>query len=298
MATILTTPEQVATALADAPSMPVPNAMLMVTPEYFSVDYIINPHMEGNIGTVDKNEARWEWEVVRDKFRNFGLNVHEIPGQPELPDMVFSANQSLPYIDSKGNKHVIMSIMHSSHRKDEVPFLEQWYRRNKYNIHYLNPENVSDFEGMGDAIWHFKKKLLWGGFGYRSSPNAYEQISDKFDVPVVMLELKHPEFYHLDTCFCVLNADSVLICPPAFTDEGLELIHAGFKNVIKAPEVEARSLFACNAACPDGRNVVIQKGCKQVNHMLKNHGFAFHEVNTSEFLKSGGSVFCMKLMLW
>ncbi|MDG5767437.1 arginine deiminase-related protein [Balneolales bacterium ANBcel1] len=298
MATILTSSGQVQSVLKSAPDIPVPKELLMVTPDHFSVEYIINPHMSGNIGTVDKEKARWEWEVVRDKFRNLGLLIHELPGQPGLPDMVFSANQSLPILDNNGRKHVLMSIMHSEQRQEEVPYIEQWYRRKGYEVHYLNPDRVSDFEGMGDAIWHFRKRVLWGGFGYRSSPAAYEQISAEFDIPVVMLELKHPSFYHLDTCFCILNSDTVLIYPPAFTAEGLELIHAGFSNILEAPAREAEELFACNATCPDGRNVIIQKGCKEVNQQLKKQRFAFHEVDTTEFLKSGGSVFCMKIMLW
>lgn len=298
MARILQTPDQVRSALAESSPLEAPARVLMVTPDHFSVDYIINPHMEGNIGTVDQNEARWQWEVIRDKFRNFGLQLHELPGEPGLPDMVFSANQSLPLLDKSGRKHALMSIMHSEQRQEEVPFFEQWYRRNGYEIHHFDTDQISDFEGMGDAIWHFKKRLIWGGFGYRSSPAAYEYIAEKFDIPVVILELKNPSFYHLDTCFCVLNTDTVLVYPPAFTSEGMELIRAGFNNVIEAPPSEAEELFACNAACPNGRNVVIQKGCKEVNQALKKHKFAFHEVDTSEFLKSGGSVFCMKMMLW
>jgi N-dimethylarginine dimethylaminohydrolase len=212
--------------------------------------------------------------------------------------MVFTANQSLPYIDPDGRKHAVMSIMHSEQRKEEVPYFEQWYRRHAYKVHYLDAGKIPDFEGMGDAIWHFKKRILWGGYGYRSSQRVYETISENLGVPVVMLELVHPAFYHLDTCFCVLNDKSVLIYPQAFTKDGLELIHAAFSTVIEAPEKEAQELFACNACCPDGKNVIIQKGCHEVNKALKQHGFAFHEVDTGEFLKSGGSVFCMKLMLW
>ncbi len=298
MAEIITSKDALIQTLKQADPMPAPGEVLMATPKHFSVEYVINPHMEGHIGTVDKVKARWQWEVVRDKFRNLGMKVHELEGEPGFPDMVFAANQSLPYIDPKGHKHALMSIMHSEQRKEEVPYFEQWYRQHGYELHYLNPDKISDFEGMGDAIWHFKKRLLWGGYGYRSSRHAYEAISESFDVPVVLLELIHPSFYHLDTCFCTLNDKSVLIYPPAFTKDGLELIHAAFPTVIEASKKEAIQMFACNACCPDGRNVIIQKGCREANKALKKHGFAFHEVDTSEYLKSGGSVFCMKLLLW
>ena len=191
-----------------------------------------------------------------------------------------------------------MSIMHADQRKDEVAYIEQWFRQAGYEIHYLDDAKIDDFEGCGDAIWHTGKQLLWGGFGYRSSIKAYNTISETFDLPIIALELVDETFYHLDTCFCVLDEETVLIYPDAFTDEGKALIHALFDNVIAATEYEAKKRFACNATCPDGKNVIIQQGCTDVNKNLRDAGFAVHEVNTGEFLKSGGSVFCMKQMVW
>lgn len=284
--------------LSELADMPLPDSVLMVKPDFFSVDYVINPHMEGNIGKVDKEKAWLQWEELRNTFRHLGFGIHAIEGQQGLPDMVFSANQSLPYVDERQKKHVIMSIMHSAQRKEEVPFLEQWYRQHGYQMEYLDPDRTPDFEGMGDAIWHSGKKLLWGGYGYRSSLEAYEQIRQFFDVPIIALELRQEDFYHLDTCFCSLNSESALIYPGAFTNEGLKLIKKLIPNIYEADEQEARNLFACNAACPDGKHVIIQKGCKKTTKKLSKAGFEIIELDTSEYLKSGGSVFCMKMMLW
>ena len=254
--------------------------------------------MTDNVGRVDKVEAKTEWDILENTFEQIGISVHQIEGEEGLPDMVFCANQSLPFIGIDGDKHVIMSIMHADERKDEVAYIEQWYRQNGYEIHYLDEGSIEDFEGCGDAIWHTGKRLLWGGYGYRSSVQAYETVAETFGVPVIALELVDESFYHLDTCFCVLNEDTVLIYPEAFTDEGLALINEVFDNVIHASKYEATELFACNATCPDGKNVIIQKGCTDVNKKLRDAGFAVHEISTGEFLKSGGSVFCMKMMVW
>ncbi|MDZ7695236.1 MAG: hypothetical protein U5K69_29670 [Balneolaceae bacterium] len=88
----------------------------------------------------------------------------------------------------------------------------------------------------------------------------------------------------------------MLIYPAAFTEQGLALINE-FGEVITANEHEAKKLFACNATCPDGKNVIIQKA---VPTLIKNCATPaqVHEVDTSEYLKSGGSVFCMKQLLW
>jgi N-dimethylarginine dimethylaminohydrolase len=278
--------------------MPVPSEVLMVKPTYFDVEYVINPHMKDNVGQVDKMQAQNEWEHLADGYEEVGFRVHQIDGIRGMPDMVFCANQSLPFVDAAGNRKVIMSIMFADQRKKEVDAIEKWYRSQGYEILHLDPDKVSNFEGMGDAIWHFRKRLLWGGYGFRSSLEAYEQVSELLDTPVIALELVEDKFYHLDTCFCSLDEKNVLVYPDAFTDQGMELIHAVYDNVIEATSYEAEKLFAVNAACPDGKHVLIQQGCTDVNQKLRDAGFAVHEFSTYEFIKSGGSVFCMKMMLW
>ncbi len=298
MPDVITTADQLHFSLADIPKMPLPGHAVMVKPTYFSVEYVINPHMADNVGMVDKMEAQTEWEVLKSTFSQIGIEPEVLDGQESLPDMVFCANTSLPFVDEEGDRHVIMSIMHADQRKQEVPFIEQWFRQAGYKIYFLEDDAIDNFEGCGDAIWHTGKRLLWGGYGYRSSEKAYARISETFEVPVVALQLVDETFYHLDTCFCVLDEKTALIYPEAFTDGGLELINNLFEKVIRASQYEATELFACNASCPDGRNVIIQQGCTDVNKNLRDAGFAVHEVRTYEFLKSGGSVFCMNQMVW
>lgn len=298
MRKMITSADQIDFKIGDLPRMPVPKHVLMVEPTYYDVEYVINPHMVDRVGTVNPVQAQKEWEQLADGFQKIGLKIIQLAGVPGLPDMVFSANQSIPFIDENGRRKVVMSIMHTEQRAKEVSHIEKWYHKNNYDVFHLDPEKVEDFEGMGDALWHFKRKLMWGGYGFRTSLAAYEQISGIFNVPVILLELSDERFYHLDTCFSSLDETSVLIYPPAFNEKGLEMIYKVFDNVIEAPEDEAIRLFAVNATCPDGKNVLIQKGCTVVNRKLEDHGFTVHETNTGEFLKSGGSVYCMKMLLW
>jgi N-dimethylarginine dimethylaminohydrolase len=298
MAKVITSLDQIDFKRTDLRRMPLPDQVLMVKPTYFDVEYVINPHMADQIGQVDTMQAENEWEHLRDGFKELGFKVHVLDGVKGYPDMVFCANQSLPFLDADGNRQVLMSIMHSEHRKGEVQHIEKFYKKEGYKIHHPDPEGIESFEGMGDALWHAKRGLIWGAYGFRSSLEAYEQISELFDVPVIVLELQNEKFYHLDTCMCILNEKSVLIYSDAFSDEGIELIKSMFDTVIEATSYEAEKLFAVNAVCPDGKNVMIQQGCTDVNQKLRDAGFYVHEYSTYEFLKSGGSVFCMKMMLW
>lgn len=298
MSRVYTSANQIDFNISELPVMPVPSKVLMVKPTYFDVEYIINPHMKGQVGDVDKMQAQNEWDHLVEGFKELSLDVEILDGVKGLPDMVFCANQSLPFIDEAGNKKVVMGIMKTDQRKPEVDAIEEWFKNKNYEILQLDHEEVKSFEGMGDAIWHSKRQLLWGGYGFRTSVSAYEQLSDLLEVPVIALQLTDESFYHLDTCMCMLNESTTLIYPGAFTDEGLEIIHRLYDTVITASKYEAEELLAVNAVCPDGKNVLIQQGCTDVNKKLRDAGFSVHEFSTYEFLKSGGSVFCMKLLYW
>ena len=298
MSRIYTSVDQIDFKISELPTMSVPSRVLMVKPTYFDVQYVINPHMKGQIGDVDKIQAQNEWDHLVDGFEELGLDVQILEGEKDLPDMVFCANQSLPFCDENGEKKIVMGIMRTPQRKPEVDVIERYFQKLDYEILHINQEKAQHFEGMGDAIWHFRRKLLWGGYGFRSSKMALEQVSGLLDTPVIALELTDEAFYHLDTCMCMLNDTTVLIYPDAFSGEGIELIHSLFENVLVATKYEAEKLLAVNATCPDGKNVLIQQGCTDVNKNLRDAGFSVHEFSTYEFLKSGGSVFCMKLLFW
>ena len=280
------------------PPIPLPGRVLLTTPTFFDVEYVINPHMEGHIGNVDTERARAQWEALRDAYKDLGIDVTVLEGAKGLPDMVFCANQTLPYRTPGGNQGVVLSRMHAPQRKNEVPYYKLFFEGEGYEIQHLDETLPGHFEGMGDALWHPGRYLLWGGYGYRTNRAVYDALSERLGFPVLPLHLTDPDFYHLDTCLCPLDETTALIYPGAFQPEGLELIHAHFDQVLEAPASEARELFACNAHSPDGENVIIQRGCTETNQQLSEAGYEVIEVDTDEFLKSGGSVFCMKLMYW
>ena len=298
MKNVYTKADQIDFSVNDLPVMPAPSNVLMVHPTYYDIKYVINPHMSKNVGAVDKMQALNEWKHIYDGFEELCFNVNAINGIRDLPDMVFCANQSLPYVGKNGRKGVLMGVMNSDYRKPEVKRIQKYFEDQNYEIQQVSDDHGESFEGMGDALWHFKKRLIWGGYGFRTTVGAYEEISEKLDTPVLALELVDDKFYHLDTCMSVLSEDSVLIYTDAFTETGLEMIYKMFDSVIEASKYEAENLFAANASCPDGKNVLIQQGCTDINKKLRDAGFSVHEYSTYEFIKSGGSVFCMKLLYW
>ncbi len=273
----------------------VPHRILMCHPTYFEVKDAKNEFMSGNIGGVDKSKALSQWNQLKDTFESCGFPVELIEPGADLEDMVFTANQVLPALDKHGKPLVVLGRMTYESRTKEVPYFEKWFRDQGYGVLEL-PSQCSRFEGGGDGVWHPEKQLLWLGFGSRTDESCCDAIVQMLQTPVVKLKLVSQKFYHLDTAFAVLNADSVMIYPPAFDQAGLSLIRNYFQNVIEVSESDANN-FACNALALD-RYVVLQQGSQAVCGDLSRLGFSPVEVDTSEFMKSGGSVFCMKQMVY
>lgn len=274
-----------------------PKTMLMVSPEYFEVKYSINPHMldkDGQLNKIDKTKALQQWTGLKSTFETLGMSVEVIPGQEDLPDMVFCANQTFPFTKN-GERHILLSEMDSEYRQPEVQFFESWAKNKTYTIHKLNNK---PFEGMGDALWNYETNTIFAGYGFRTTPAVYSEIEKIVDQKIITFELKDSRFYHLDTCLAILNKDTAAYVPEAFTQEGLSTLNQNFSNLIAVPLDEAEAALAGNMCTPNGKDIIIQQGALKTNQALNDNGFNVLEVETSEFLKSGGSVFCMKQLLF
>lgn len=278
-----------------------PKRILLCDPKHFEVKDNKNPFMEGNLNNVDRELAVSQWNAIKHLYESLGSEVQVLDAVEGFEDMVFTANQVLPFHSQFGKAQVLLAEMRHPSRQREVPYFAKWFESHEYGIHRLSDVHGGDsqlpkFEGQGDAIWHPNKNLLWGGYGQRTDQNAYELVAKIVESPVAKLKLAHPRFYHLDTCFCVLDEQSVMIFEPAFDAEGLALIRHYFKNVVSVPEVEANN-FVCNSVVIDKR-VLVQKGSPLTSAMLKELGFEVVDIDVSEFMKSGGGIFCLKMMIY
>jgi len=258
----------------------------MVSPDAYDVTYAINPHMkdaDGRLKRVDRANAVRQWNELRTTFERIGCDVHVVPSDARFPDMVFCANQTFPF----GDKRVLMSRMHAPERRGEVDLLRDAFVALGYA-----PIDLAEgtLEGAGDLVRDGDR--IFAGHGFRS--DALDEVARITGEPLVRLRLVDPRFYHLDTCLAILGRGRAAYVRCAFDDESLTRLRARF-DLVEIDEDEAARLLACNLFCPDGENVVIQKGCTRT--IAKLGAFRVHEVDTSEFLKAGGSVFCMKQVL-
>lgn len=274
-----------------------PKNVLMVSPDFFDVTYAINPYMvdksSGDLKQIDKNLAHEQWQKLRKAYTDLGLTVHIINGQAGFPDMVFSANQTFPFYKN-GKLQFVMSRMKSDFRQREVDFFRAWCV--DQNIEYYEIPHGLTFEGMGDALWNYETDEIFGGYGFRTDRAVYDWLSDLTQKPVIKLHLINDNFYHLDTALCVVNRDTALYVPKAFSTESIDKLCLKFKNLLAVPEGEAHSCLAVNACSVDDHNVLVEKHAIMTQKLLRERGFELKLFDTSEFIKSGGSVFCLKLL--
>jgi N-dimethylarginine dimethylaminohydrolase len=265
------------------------HVFLMCPPEYFTVVYVINPWMHGNLRKIDNAMARQQWRSLYDTLTDHAT-VRLVLPQPGSPDMVFTANAGIV----KG-RNFIVSRFRYPERQYEEPYFADWFMDRGYDVS-LMPRDVP-FEGAGDALFDRGDEVLWMAHGHRSISAAREVLHARLGLEVATLRLVDQRFYHLDTCFCPLEGGYLMYYPPAFDDDSRALIE---KRVPAARRIaigeEDALAFACNAVNIDDK-VVVNRATSAFVKALGAKGFEVVQTPLSEFMKAGGSAKCLTLRL-
>ena len=116
--------------------------------------------------------------------------------------------------------------------------------------------------------------------------------------PVALLKLVNERFPRLDTCFCPLTQEAVLIYPSAFDAASLELVFRLFPVVITASEPEAIRQMVCNAVVIAGRTAIMQRGAPHAARHVAAMGLEVVLVDLSEFIKGGGGAHALNVSIY
>jgi N-dimethylarginine dimethylaminohydrolase len=256
---------------------------LMCPPEYFTVQYAINPWMHPD-EPVDLALARHQWEQLRQAYTDLGHTVRIIDPEPGLPDMVFAANGAT-VIDRK----VLGASFKFAERHEEAIAYMNWFRRQGYQV--AEPQRMN--EGEGDIV--YTGRAIIAGYGFRTDPEVRDEVEKLFGLPVISVKLVDPKFYHLDTAMVVLDHRTAAYYPAAFDEAGQDAIAAHFPELIEAKDTDAETLGL--NAISDGRNVVMPAQARELADQISAAGFNVVPVDLSEFRKSGGGPKCCTLEL-
>src|SRR5438105_15254972 len=89
--------------------------VLMCPPDYYDVEYVINPWMEGNIHRSSRERAMEQWRALADILKE-RADVQFAEPQPGLPDMVFTANAGVAL-----GRDAVLSHFYFKERRGEQP---------------------------------------------------------------------------------------------------------------------------------------------------------------------------------
>lgn len=260
---------------------------LMCSPQFYEVDYVINPWMEGNVHKSSLERAQEQWHGLYQKISE-RANVDLVKPQPGWPDMVFTANAGLIL----GDQVVLSRFLHPE-RQGEEPFFKEWFEAQGHTVHVLPPD--LPFEGAGDALLDREGRWLWAGYGFRTELDSHALVAEWLGIEVLSLHLMDERFYHLDTCFCPLTGGYLLYYPPAFDSYSNRLIEmrvpADKRIAIDEPDAIN---FACNAV-NIGQTVIMNQTSDGLKAQLAAAGFEVVETPLTEFLKAGGAAKCLTL---
>lgn len=259
--------------------------ILMCPPEYYGIEYEINPWMSRSRASV-KDRAEKQWRGLHDTLVGLGVQVELMTPQPGLPDLVFTANAGVVF----GQRFISSSFRHEV-RARETPHFDAWFAEHGFTVEHL-PEGMH-FEGAGDAL--FCGKTLFAGYRIRSDARGHQHLGKMLNVQVLPVELVDLRFYHLDTCFCPLAPGEAIYFPPAFDAYGRRVIQSHIPKLIEVVEDEAVR-FACNAVIV-GKKVILNTGSERLAADLRNWGYDCLFLELDEFIKAGGSAKCLTIRL-
>lgn len=262
---------------------------LMCPPEWYDVDYVINPWMAGNLHRPSRDAAFTQWKTLHQHLLRIG-DVRLLHAQKGAPDMVFVAHAALVH----HGLAAVSSFAHAQRQAEETP-LRQWFQEAGFLV-WDTPRETS-FEGEGDVMFDASGGHLWAAHGVRTCRHSHRHLADAWHTTVTSLHLVDPRFYHLDLCFAPLHGGYALYFPEAFDAKSLAKIEAAFAEDrrIVITEREATQ-FACNIINV-GKTILMSRVETDLAERLASFGFEVVELDLSEFQRGGGGAKSLALRL-
>ncbi|HET6954852.1 MAG TPA: arginine deiminase-related protein [Acidimicrobiales bacterium] len=264
--------------------------ILMCPPHHFGVLYEINPWMNREV-TVAPELAQEQWHHLAVTLRAAGAEVVEMAPNPQVPDLVFTANAGLV----NGDQFVPSNFRHPE-REPETAVNAAWFAEHGWRVDRL-PDDL-DHEGAGDALPFTPeggRTVLLSGYSFRSDARAATELAALLHCPVRPLQLVDQRLYHLDLTFCPLDGRRAMIAPLGWDAYGRKVVEALVPEPLVLTDDEALA-FCANSVVVD-RAVVMPTVPPRVGRQLEAWGFDVVEQPVGEFLKAGGGCRCLTLAL-
>jgi N-dimethylarginine dimethylaminohydrolase len=257
---------------------------LMVRPDHFRIDYVINPYMSTH-DQPDPELTLRQWESLRQAIVDAGADVQVLAQRPDSPDMVYAMNLGLVALPHR----VALSHMRFEPRRQESLTAAEWFTDHGFELSRTGGGGIGPHFESGDAF-AFGDSLVVG-YGPRTEVDALKHLATEWDVRVRGLRIVHEGMYHLDLPFCPIDSTHALIYPPAFDAASQAELEGIVPEPIMLTDEEA---FAFSGNSLVVNDTVIMPACSsRLRQILTGLGLRIVVLDLSEFHKGGGSARCL-----
>jgi N-dimethylarginine dimethylaminohydrolase len=240
------------------------------------------------VGSVDPHRAARQHRSLTYLLRSLGATVETVPFVHGAYDSVFVKDNAV-LVHRRGGQDALLARPRYAERSMEQPHRRRALDQRGFTV---QRRVQAPFEG-GDLIVLPDRRCALLGTGFRSDPEAAEDIATFLEMPVHTLELRNPHLYHLDTAFAVLSDGTTAFCPDAFKPVSLLWIERSFprESLLRVPYQDALRL-ALNMI-EVGRHVILGGRSAWLERRLRERGWRVHVPDLEQFRRAGGSAACL-----
>lgn len=241
-------------------------------------------HLRENPSNIQIAQAQHA-ELVS-AYEHFGVKVHIVEAEPELPMQVYTRDSSVmtPY-------GAIITAMSQYWRRGENYAAIRNYE--KLGIPIYDMVTAGAFEG-GDFNVIEEGVLLLGCGGERSQEEAANQIAgwmrnEGWEVRMAFFD---PYYVHIDLMVVPIAEKLTAVCLDCTEPAIVEWLKAKGHEIIDVPFRDTMEL-GCNFMSLGGDRVIVPRHSQTLIGQLRARGFEVAEVDMSEISKTGGGIHCM-----
>lgn len=224
-------------------------------------------------------------------LRQQGVQVVQVPALEGLADLCFV--RDAVSISPWGLIRLAPAKPHRRREAEHVAaFAQLW------GVPVLAP----DFDGGtiegGDVCLIRPGVLAIGVSGERTDDRGARVLADLYEAQgwEVILCPFDPHFLHLDTQFCMLDAETALACVDVLDDGFLDATRRLGIRLLPVSYKEVQAL-GCNIVCLGDGRILSATANRRVNAMLEAQGFHVIALPLDQFTCCGGGPHCLTMPL-
>lgn len=254
---------------------------------------------------IDRQKALNQWLELYNYLSSESL-TYLLPNNKPLQDIVFTANLGIVLEHLPKKDVVVLSNFTSKARVGEELVGKTFFESLGYKA-IICPYQ---FEGEAE-LKHIRDNIYIGGYGQRSTKQAYEWMEKEFDMNIIKLEMKNKHLYHLDCSCFPITKENLLLGLKLYSTEEIKKIekvlniipvsiddcYSGICNNVKIFNTILNASYI-HELTPGTKDYAWEiKKNRALEDIVIDFGMDLILINLSEFLKSGALLSCMIMHL-